>query len=494
LFIITVTAVNDPPVVTAATLATASESSSYNASLEATDVDGTTSFNFALASGSLPSGLTLSAAGIISGTPTNLAAQGGVNGTYSFNVTANDGSSTSNAQTFSLTVSDPTVPTITTASLPNGTEGLVYSPPSGFQIVASDTDADPLRYTVSSGALPAGLNLNSSTGVISGTPGPQSAQNGSPAGTYDLNITISDGSSSSSKAFTILIADNSKPVVNNAALPGATEGVPYVASITATDADADTVTFVLTGSLPPNLSFNPVTGLITGTPTVQAAQGSSPAGQPVGTYQFSVTASDGRQVSNPQTHKIVVADPTVPTFTTPAPNLPDAIEGTPYNFSLAFSDADNDSPLTISFTGSLPPGLTLDAAGVISGTPNNSAPKGAPDTFNVKVSDGNVSSIVIYQIFTRPAAPVIVLLSNTSISGTKTPKIDIITVYNTSDCTGTPVGSVTLTGGGVQNGTAWGPIAINVISGSQVSVIGTRTNGVPPAPVDSPCSAPVTVP
>ena len=55
-------------------------------------------------------------------------------------------------------------PEITVASLPGGTVREAYKQ------TLTATGTAPIRWTIASGALPAGLSLNTATGVISGTP------------------------------------------------------------------------------------------------------------------------------------------------------------------------------------------------------------------------------------------------------------------------------------------------------------------------------------
>ncbi|MCL1867420.1 MAG: putative Ig domain-containing protein [Paludibacter sp.] len=88
-----------------------------------------------------------------------------------------------------------TAPTITTASLPNGTVGTAYS-----QTLAATGDT-PITWTLESGALPTGLSL-ATTGVISGTPTTAAtstftvkATNAKGNNTKSLSITITGGSS-----------------------------------------------------------------------------------------------------------------------------------------------------------------------------------------------------------------------------------------------------------------------------------------------------------
>ena len=91
-----------------------------------------------------------------------------------------------------LTVSPPTV-TVTPATLPSGTQGSAYS-----QTLSASGGTAPYTYSVTNGSLPAGLTLNASSGVISGTP--------SSNGTFPVTITATDANSASgSRAYSLLI-------------------------------------------------------------------------------------------------------------------------------------------------------------------------------------------------------------------------------------------------------------------------------------------------
>lgn len=126
----------------------------YSQSLAATG--GAGGFTWSVTAGSLPSGLTLASSGTISGTPT-------ATGTFNFTAQVKDSVGTTASQVYTVSIASPL--TITTTSIPDATVGVAYT----FTLQASGGTA-PYTWSISSGTLPAGLTINSSTGVISGTP------------------------------------------------------------------------------------------------------------------------------------------------------------------------------------------------------------------------------------------------------------------------------------------------------------------------------------
>src|SRR5690606_29966993 len=149
----------------------------------------TAPISFALTAGSLPPGLTLSSAGVISGTPTTV-------GTYIGQVTASNGTAPDAVQTFNITIASAAVPpTITSTAPGNGTMGVAYSH------TYTATGTAPISFALTAGSLPPGLTL-SSAGVISGTP--------TTAGTYIGQVTASNGTAPDAvQTFNITIIDPS---------------------------------------------------------------------------------------------------------------------------------------------------------------------------------------------------------------------------------------------------------------------------------------------
>jgi beta-glucanase (GH16 family) len=142
-----------PSILTAATLPGAVTWVPYSQTLTAT---GTAPIKWTVTGGALPAGLSLGpSTGIISGT-----AQ--IMGTFTVTVSATNAVGSASKE-LSLTVSTP--PTIMTRSpLPTGQTGATYS-----QTLAA-TGTNPIKWKVADGALPPGLRLGASTGLISGTP------------------------------------------------------------------------------------------------------------------------------------------------------------------------------------------------------------------------------------------------------------------------------------------------------------------------------------
>ncbi|MCU1352657.1 MAG: Ig family protein [Acidimicrobiales bacterium] len=134
----------------------------------------------------LPPGLALSTAGLLSGTPTTL-------GGTTFTVTATDGLLRTATRDYTLTVVNPPNPIVTTAAAPGGQVGVGYA-----GSLAAVGGASPYTWSISAGALPAGLSLSPSTGLISGTP--------SAAGTASFTAKVTDaGAKVATKALSIVV-------------------------------------------------------------------------------------------------------------------------------------------------------------------------------------------------------------------------------------------------------------------------------------------------
>jgi hypothetical protein len=154
---------------------------------------GVTPYSWSVTSGSLPPGLSLSTAGVISGTPT-------AHGTYGFTVTVSDSETPAMTASQPLSIVVKPAPlAVTTTSLPAAAGGQPYS-----ATLAATGGIPPYSWSVTSGSLPPGLTL-STAGVISGTP--------HVAGTYSFTVTVSDSESPAMTASATFSISVSGPVI-----------------------------------------------------------------------------------------------------------------------------------------------------------------------------------------------------------------------------------------------------------------------------------------
>ena len=195
------------PSVTTSTLPNGTVSVAYSQTLTATG--GTTPYTWSIASGTLPTGLSLSSSGVISGTPTTAG------GPTSITFQVTDNASKTATKALSITINSATL-SITTSTLTNGTVGIAYS-----QTLTATGGTTSYTWSISSGTLPNGLSLSSS-GVISGTPttagGPTSiafqvTDSASATTTKALPITIVQ--SPSSLIYPIAVWSEYYPIVTN---------------------------------------------------------------------------------------------------------------------------------------------------------------------------------------------------------------------------------------------------------------------------------------
>jgi len=334
------------PSITTSSLADATNTQAYSQTLAA--AGGTPPYTWSLASGSLPSGLSLnSSTGAITGTPSATP------GTYSFTAKVTDSASQPATKALSIAVADPL--SVTTSSLPGGIVGQAYS-----QSVAATGGKTPYTWSVSSGTLPSGLTLNASTGAVSGTP--------TAAGTSNFTVKATDSGNparTATKALSIVIVAQLQ--ITTSSLANGTVGQAYSQTLSATGGSGSYTWSVSSGSLPPGLSLNASTGAVSGTPTTS------------GTFTFTARVTDGTQTAT-KSLSIVVSSASTVTISTSS--LPQGRVGVGYSATLSASGG--TAPYSWSMTsGSLAPGLSFSTSGAITGTPT----KQGSFTFTVQVTD-----------------------------------------------------------------------------------------------------------
>ncbi|NYH46482.1 UNVERIFIED_ORG: uncharacterized protein YhjY with autotransporter beta-barrel domain [Xanthomonas campestris] len=381
------TILNDDVVVTVgpASLPAATAGSAYSQNLSASG--GTAPYTFAVTAGALPAGLTLSAAGVLSGTPT-------ATGSFNFTATATDsgGSPTSGNRAYTLTVAGATV-TLPATSLPAGTAGQAYS----SALTPATGGIAPYTYAVTAGALPAGITLNGSSGALTGTPGN--------VGSFAFNVTATDSTSGTpsqaTQSYSLNIA--APPIViAPSTLPAATRGTAYSQALSASGGTAPYTYTLASGTLPAGLTLAS-NGTLSGTATVE------------GSFNFTVTATDAGSFTGNQAYTLTVAGPNL---VLPASTLPAGTAGQAYSAAITPATG-GTAPYTYALTGGvLPAGVVVDAAtGALNGTPT------VAGTFNftLTVSDSTPSPAAqASRSYTLTiAAPVVVIAPTTLPAATR---------------------------------------------------------------------------
>ncbi|MDZ4405378.1 GEVED domain-containing protein [Prosthecobacter sp.] len=336
---------------------------------------------------------------------TNLVIANGTNGdsqNIAFNIPVNAIPGTRGARFRLTTLQDPTsfgaggtgevedhlsmiscVPfNISPASLLASTVGTAWS-----QTLTTAGIHSPFVFNVTSGALPAGLALDSATGVISGTP--------TSSATVSFTVTATDANGcTGSRDYTMAPAC---PVISitPASLTQGTVGTAYSRTLTASGGTAPYSSWtVISGALPAGLSLNAGSGIISGTPSAAANPATS----------ITVRVTDTYGCQGTQTISLQIC----PVITLSPAGLASSTVGTAYSQTVSASGSITPYTFAVS-SGSLPVGLTLNpGTGVISGTPTTSNTA----TFTLRATDAHGCSGTRNYTLT-PACPVLTLVPST---------------------------------------------------------------------------------
>jgi len=235
-------------------------------------------------------------------------------------------------------------------------------------VASTDPESTSIIYSVSSGSLPSGISLNSSTGVISGV---------APVVTEDttstFTITASDGYNSASRSFSITVLEAAPVWSTTSPISTFTKNVAYSQQITAIDDSGVAPTYTLaSGTLPTGLTLSS-SGLISGTASTSL------------NASFVARATDASGKYSDRTFSLPNQSPT---WSTESGALSSATQGSAYSTSISATDDSGSVTYSIA-TGSLPTDLSLNTSnGTISGTPSviqNSS-------FTINATDENGSS------------------------------------------------------------------------------------------------------
>jgi alpha-tubulin suppressor-like RCC1 family protein len=244
-----------PLSVTTPNLAFGIQGSAYTRTVSATG--GHPPYTWSIVSGALPDGLTVnSATGTIGGTPTTT-------GTSGFTVQATDAIGVTASNTYSVSIYSPmSVPPVT---LPFAVTGSVYS-----QTISALGGLPPYTWSISAGALPAGLSFNAGTGVLSGTP--------TATGTFNFTVKATVANNDSVTRPLSMTVYN--PLAISSGNSYYSAGSAYSQTLVATGGKPPYSWDIISGALPAGMTLDSTSGIISGSSTV------------VGTSRFTLQATD----------------------------------------------------------------------------------------------------------------------------------------------------------------------------------------------------------
>ncbi len=200
---------------------------------------------------------------------------------YTFTVAAVNAAGTGPASASSAAVTINAGPALTFAAPPAGEVSIAYS-----DTLTATGGTGALTWSVSSGTLPLGLTLGSSTGVLAGTP--------AAGGSYGFTVQVTDTTGqSATQAVSLVIA--AVPSLSVPAPPSGQAGVAYSDPLAVTGGTGPFTWSVATGSLPAGVTLGAASGTLFGTPTT------------VGLSTFTVTVTDADGLTATQSLSITIA-------------------------------------------------------------------------------------------------------------------------------------------------------------------------------------------
>lgn len=340
--LVLVPAATAAPTISTSSVPGATQSAVYP-STTLTATGGTAPYTWAVTAGSLPAGLTLSASGVITGTPTGTA-------DATFTVQVTDAVPETATKQFTIVVHGP--PTVSSTTLGGVTVGTAIT-----KTLSATGGTTPYAWSLASGTLPAGLTLASGTGVLSGTP--------TTAGTYAFGVKVTDTNSAVSATVSLTLAVVEKVAVSSTTVPPATTGAAYTTTLTATGGLVPLTWSVGSGSLPAGVTMSSG-GVVSGTPSAP------------GSFTFEAKVADATGGSATKSFSLSVAN----SVAIATGSLPASTVGSPFSAALSVTGGNGPFAWVLS-SGALPAGIALSTSGQLSGTPTAAGTA----QFTVKVTD-----------------------------------------------------------------------------------------------------------
>ncbi len=273
-----------------------------------------------------------------------------------------------------------TSPSITTASLPGGVRGQLYT-------VALGAAGGTAPYTWSQSGLPPGISLGGETGILSGTPTADDA--------FAPIFTVTDAAGHSATVqLSLLIDPPPPPAVATASLAAGTRTQPYAGQLAASGGTPPYTWTVSTGPgadrLPAGVTLG-ADGSLSGVPAEE------------GTFNPVFTVRDNNALAGSRQIALAIGAPPSPSVATPS--LPTGVRAQGYAAQLAATSGTPPYSWSVS-SGTLPPGLILDpATGALSGTPTDNGVFAA--TFTVTDFNGLTGARQLSIVVNPSESPVV---------------------------------------------------------------------------------------
>jgi len=289
-------------------------------------------------------------------------------GSDQFDYQVNDGESNSNIATVSITVTPLNdAPQITSAPITVAAENTLYA----YQIESLDVDADVLTFQID--VFPAGMTIDSQSGLISWTP------TSDQLGLQNVSVSATDPQGlTDTQSFSVDVKNvNDAPAITSSAVTSVNERENYLYAVTATDPDAgDTLSYALDVA-PVGMTIDTASGQISWTP------GSAL----IGDHAVVLVVTDAGGLSDSQNFTVTVLNiEDAPVITSTA--ILSATEDLPYSYVVEAVDQDAGDVLTFALSAA-PTGMTINnTGGLISWTPLSNQTGDHPVSVSVTDSTG----------------------------------------------------------------------------------------------------------
>ncbi|MFG1677283.1 fibronectin type III domain-containing protein [Micromonospora sp. NPDC049282] len=327
--------------------------------------------------------------------------------TYRFTVAARTSEGTGPASALSPAVTTNVSPTLAFPTPPPAGVGVAY-------VAALDVTrgVPPFVWSVESGSLPPGLTIRPNDGTLTGVP--------TTAGVYPLVVRVVD-SAANYGSRRIVLEVNQAPELRNIAPPLAEVNAYYTTQFLVTGGTAPFSWSLAGGALPPGLTLDPATGLLSGLPTVAGAD------------LFTVRVTDAFGLADTQDFRLVVQPASVVTLT---PGTAQTTFGSAVSFTVAIGPGVAEGTVTLI---DLLPNGTDEPLGTFPVAFNAASfqaqmPAFGLNTFRVQYDSSNTNAVVNSNTVTVDvrAAQGQVVIDQFAQSGVAGPADQFVSVLNTT--------------------------------------------------------------